>query len=603
MTKTNKCDFSRKLRFYSIESIRIANLLCLSVQNLTGAKYVKLIFFFVMLLIANNIFAVDPSLIKNESKKIKLAEEKYHWMGENDDEKRKIGKWVNKSVSGKIKKIIHYKKGIKHGVSITYRSNGDKQAESNYKEGLLDGNYEIYFINSALKLKKHYKKDLLDGKYAAYYKSGRKRTLKNYINDIIDGTYAKYFDNGKNTLESKGYYVKGKKSGTWQKWTEYGVQVNLENYKNGLRHGTNKYYIFGNLFKNEQYKFGRRQGNFVEYFLDKKKKKHIEGSYNKGLSNGTWVYWRYSGNEKKKTIQYKSGKLSGIKIIYDDYGRIWKKYSYSKNKLNGTYTEYFSELKDKVRLIGAYVDNQKVGAWTHYLPDSKNVYRIVFYKNDKKDGMSKFYYASGKIAKLILYLNGKKHGNYLAFFDLNKKIILEKGQYLNGKKTGLWLTQYSKGSRKREKIMYEKGKRQGAYLKYYPSGNVWIRSNYMRGSLQGQYSEYYDNRNKWARQSGSYDKAEKTGFWIYRYPTGGQKREKISYLNGKKQGIYIKFYKSGNIWIQSKYENGSLHGKYVEYYDSGRSVKRKTGQFEKGKKMGFWYDWSQSQSQKRVILK
>ena len=52
------------------------------------------------------------------------------------------------------------------------------------------------------------------------------------------------------------------------------------------------------------------------------------------------MYWRYSGNEKQTTIQYKSGKLNGLKIVFDDYGRIWKKYNYRDGKLNGIFIEY-----------------------------------------------------------------------------------------------------------------------------------------------------------------------------------------------------------------------------------------------------------------------
>jgi len=447
------------------------------------------------------------------SKTKKSVEEKYQWIGALDEEKRRVGLWLFKSETGKVQREINYKSGKKHGKFIWYYKDGKVQRRKSYHNGNLHGSYKEYFRTGKLKFDKYFEQDLLHGEYKVYYKSGQIKLLKNYQRDRLHGAYAKYFDRVTNSISVSGSYNQGKKSKIWSSWSAYGEKIHKETYISGSRHGTCRYYIFGNLYKTEIYRNGILNGAFVQYFLDKNQRKSIEGEYRNGLSSGRWIYWRYSGNERLKTITYNKGVKHGQMIRFDVQGRLWKKYNYVRDKLEGKFIEYFSELK-KVRITGQYSNEKLSGEWRYYFPNQSKVVKIINYKNDRKEGESKQFYSSGKLWKIVYYSKDKIDGVYSGYFDNAKNNLAEKGVYKNGEKTGRWMTYYSTTGKKREMLFYSLGKLHGFYTKYFPYGRTWIKSNYKEGLLQGSFVEYYNSEGLRKRLTGEYNKGDKIGDWF-----------------------------------------------------------------------------------------
>ena len=80
-----------------------------------------------------------------------------------------------------------------------------------------------------------------------------------------------------------------------------------------------------------------------------------------------------------------------------------------------------------------------------------------------------------------------------------------------------------------EKYEWIKGVQDRKYLRYYENGNVMIRSTYLKGILNGIYASYtIDNK---PIVTGNYDNNLREGIWIF-YDETGREKQKINYIDG-----------------------------------------------------------------------
>jgi antitoxin component YwqK of YwqJK toxin-antitoxin module len=116
---------------------------------------------------------------------------------------------VNKT---KIKEIIEYRNGVKHGEYLKYHKleNGDTR------------------IN--LKVITNYNKDKLEGRYFEYFKNGQLFEDSFYKNGKKEGTSTHYWQNGNFTVTN---YTQGKMNGEEIRYNKNGIILNRELYRNG----------------------------------------------------------------------------------------------------------------------------------------------------------------------------------------------------------------------------------------------------------------------------------------------------------------------------------------------------------------------------------
>ena len=180
----------------------------------------------------------------------------------------------------------------------------------------------------------------------------------------------------------------------------------------------------------------------------------------KGLKNGLWkgVY------EVSKRPRYEGifvhGKETGIFNFYDDTkaNSIIATREFDP-KDNSAYTIFYNQKNNKVS-EGKVVNKQFEGEWKYYHLDSKSIMTTENYSKGKLEGLRTVYYLSGKIAEEIMYKNNLKNGFYkkytekgdlleesnfkndlyngLAIFRDGNGVIASKGQFVNGKKEGVW---------------------------------------------------------------------------------------------------------------------------------------------------------------------
>ena len=186
----------------------------------------------------------------------------------------------------------------------------------------------------------------------------------------------------------------------------------------------------------------------------------------KGLKNGLWK----GAYEESKRPRYEGtfvhGKETGIFKFYDDTKA--KTVIATREfdpKDNSAYTIFYNQKNNKVS-EGKVVNKQFEGLWKYYHLDSQSIMCTENYSKGKLEGLRTSFYINGKVAEEIMYKNNLKNGFYkkytekgdvleesnfkndvyegLAIFRDGNGIMVSKGQFVNGKKEGIWQF-YEKG--------------------------------------------------------------------------------------------------------------------------------------------------------------
>lgn len=88
------------------------------------------------------------------------------------------------------------------------------------------------------------------------------------------------------------------------------------------------------------------------------------------------------------------------------------------------------------------------------------------------------------------------------------------------------VTIFNKSSQTTSKVPFKDGKKSGLAKQYYPDGSIWKESNYKDGTLHGIAKVFERD---------------------------GSIKRMVEYKNGKKDGSYIKYFKSGNPKMEAAY--------------------------------------------------
>ena len=141
----------------------------------------------------------------------------------------------------------------------------------------------------------------------------------------------------------------------------------------------------------------------------------------------------------------------------------------------------------------------------------------------------------------VLDENNDKHGAWIIFKNKTSQKLHE-GNYLQGKKEGIWKSFYLNGNIKSE-ITYIQGEKRGEAKIFYENGNIAEEGTWELDKWVGKYTSYYQNG-------------------------------KLSYLwnynnSGTRSGYQQYFYENGNIKIEGEWEDGKKKGIIKEYYETG----------------------------------
>jgi len=218
-----------------------------------------------------------------------------------------------------------------------------------------------------------------------------------------------------------GTYKDGKREGMWISFWNNGNVENEGVFKDGKEHGLfESYYRNGQLKERKTYKEGREEG-LVEQFNENG---HLEykGNYRDGKQHGLSEWFdknsqlRYRGN-------YKKGEQEGLHETFRDDGQ------YERMIINGNYNyedhgysvfvtsegEYYLDLyevfdKDGELLVRKDFKNREEYRKENYFEsyhDGHVLRSKGYYKNEKKDGIWKYYDNGGSLTLAEVYKEGE----------------------------------------------------------------------------------------------------------------------------------------------------------------------------------------------------
>ena len=210
-------------------------------------------------------------------------------------------------------------------LSLLFTSATPLSAQSDTTITYLDSDEKLCPQASAAKYavqnkeKDHWKKvvfDVLDDKpvYGAYY-SDPACTL-------FDGSYSAFNKNQKVIIN--GRYVKNKKAGVWEGFSDEGKLIDSAYYKDGFIYGTALAWYTDGSVRDSLFYENNGNGTGRTYWPDGKPKE--SGNFIAGKKNGLWTYNYKSGIKCQEVIYEADSALSFT--CYDPNGRVQSKNCY-----------------------------------------------------------------------------------------------------------------------------------------------------------------------------------------------------------------------------------------------------------------------------------
>lgn len=272
--------------------------------------------------------------------------------------------------------------------------------------------------------------------------------------------------------------------------TFYGETTQNENSVS-LKNGVEKIYL-----KNGEYDYSVEyvNGNVEKIYYKEKElitkgkyviknslnEKYLKFEIKNSKINGKLI--EYKDNKKYKVSSYLNGKKNGEEITY--LGKIkWMKTPYKNGLINGVKIINFSNMEKPYMTFefvnGVQTGKQTVNYTTVY--DGKTYLNEEFYNVDgQHNGAYKKYYTEHK-----------------GFWMFSKPILEETGNYVEGKREGLFVGYDIKG-RKEYEVIYKNGQKDGVEKNY--KKNILVKeTTYIKG-LKNGIEKNYDKKGKLVNQ-------------------------------------------------------------------------------------------------------
>lgn len=176
---------------------------------------------------------------------------------------------------------------------------------------------------------------------------------------------------------------------------------------------------------------------------------------------------------------------------------------------------------------------QKQGKWIKTYPYG-NVRYTGQFKDDRPYGQFKYFYDRGTLQAVTNFSDDGVIAQTQTFHENGAPMA--EGQFIRQKKQGLW--------------------------KYYSDidSSLIAEENYKNGILNGKSTTYYPESEKAA--------------------------ETFTFINGKREGRYLKFFPDGSTMTKGSYKNDQLNGDFMLFYPNGKIQLK--GQYDRGQQTGNW---------------
>jgi antitoxin component YwqK of YwqJK toxin-antitoxin module len=214
--------------------------------------------------------------------------------------------------------------------------------------------------------------------------------------------------------------------------------------------------------------------------------------------------------------------------------------SVNKTDAGGNKTGYWIEKVGEMTYYGTYLANKKVKDWIGYYPN-KLIYKVEYYDNGIKNGVSIQFDRKCKISLIENFRNGLSHGLTTYYSQFNETPLSET-EYVAGKKNGLYRQYYDNG-KIQEESMYRNDLKDGSSKWNNKNGQRIAVYNYKSGNFDGLQTTFYEN-----------DSLQSTN----------------NYTGNKLSGESREYYRNGKVKVSGKYLNGLKEGPWSEYDELGK---------------------------------
>jgi antitoxin component YwqK of YwqJK toxin-antitoxin module len=242
---------------------------------------------------------------------------------------------------------------------------------------------------------------------------------------------------------------------------------------------------------------------------------------------------------------------------------------------------HFSSVKNNKPIKGEYriIDGRKseyiLAQFSNGLYDGKYEHhkynKLVEkgeYKEGVKNGLFIEYYSDGSIKSERPITDGKVNGIIKTYFT-DGKLESQKG-YKNSVEHGIEQRWQWRTGEQTVDANYVDGVPDGKQVRHITSniGNYIEISYFEKGVQTGDFTRTWTNGEMYVQ--GKYKDGKREGVWN-EYRSNGKPEKRITYVNDKRNGEYTTFFNDGNVEKTETYINGQREGIGKEYFfDSGK---------------------------------
>ncbi len=212
----------------------------------------------------------------------------------------------------------------------------------------------------------------------------------------------------------------------------------------------------------------------------------------------------------------------------------------NRKDANGSMYGYWIEKRGELTYKGFYADNKKVRDWVGYYPTNV-IYKVEYYTNGVKEGISIQFDRKGKISLVEHFKNGLTHGQSVLYSQYNEMPVSET-DYLLGKKNGVY-RQFYENAKIQEESYYLDDLKNGSSKWNNKNGQRIAEYNYKAGNFDGLQKTFYEN-----------DSIQTLS----------------NYVENKLSGESKEYYRNGKLKLSGKYVNGVKDGAWTEYDELGK---------------------------------
>lgn len=467
---------------------------------------------------------------------------------------------------------------IRTGEWLIISESGSVSERGTYHDNKVQGDWYVYGTNGSVSQHLIFRDGELDGISKTYHANGN-----------LSGIY---------------HRTAGTKSGTDKEYTPGGYLISENTYSDNKLNGKAILYDYKEGSCSEtNYKNDKAEGEFIEKWLNGSRKaqgtykdsllegpafiwyptsvKETEFSFSKGVPSGKKTDFHTNGNKSQEVEFDDTGKITGIKMVYDRNGKLVQKDdAYTKGILTGKQTHFFKDgsisniqeyRNDTVVRIQSF-DKSGQLVYSDSLRDGKITLKFFFpdgtlmteglMKNGKMEGLWNYYYPIGKLKASANYIGGLQSGKQTAWYsngNIEKEYACDSG-YLNGE-----YTEYHKSGKLKGKGYLINDNYDGEFISYFSNDSVMSRVFYNNGTLYGR-SIYYTPEGRKEYEEFTNEDGISTKLVLYNYL--GKVSGELDYTVDSVR--FSELYPNGSVRRKIAITDNVFHGAQEWYYPNGK---------------------------------